>query len=142
MDERFDWTAIARSCLGRYWAQETPAKQKEFVSLFSDFLERTYLDKFETYYNDLDRIDYLGERIVDGYASVKVVVRTKEQINHPVEYRLSKSSKDNAWQIYDVLIEGISLVQNYRDQLSAILSQSSFEGLIKDLKAKLGKDTQ
>jgi phospholipid transport system substrate-binding protein len=134
LDRRFDWPTLARSSLGRHWARRTRAEQTEFVGLFSRFLEETYLDKFEAYYGDLDRIDYLGERIIDDYASVRVQITTKNQVAHPAEYRLQKSGGD--WRIYDVLIEGVSLVKNYRDQFDEILAKSSFEKLLAELRAK------
>jgi phospholipid transport system substrate-binding protein len=137
LDERFDWTGIARSSLGRHWAKRSPEEQKEFVKIFSEFLERTYLDKFEAYYTDLDKIDYQSERIIKTYASVKAVVTTKEKIDHPVEYRMQQAAPAQAWRIYDVVIEGVSLVNNYRAQFDEIIAKSSYEKLIADLQQKL-----
>jgi phospholipid transport system substrate-binding protein len=82
----------------------------------------------------LDKIDYLGEKIIDDYASVKVLITTKNQVAHPVEYRLEKTGGD--WRIYDVLIEGVSLVKNYRDQFDEIIAKSSYEKLVAELRAK------
>lgn len=135
LDRRFDWNTSARSCLGRHWAKRTPAEQEEFVRLFSQFLENTYLDKFELYYEDLDRIDYTGEKLLDGFAAVKVTVTTKTKVAHPVEYRMQKAEAD--WKVYDVIIEGASLVKNYRDQFDEIIAKSSFDGLMADIKSKL-----
>jgi phospholipid transport system substrate-binding protein len=83
----------------------------------------------------MDKVEYLGEKIIDEYASVKAQISTKDQIVHPVEYRLQKSGKD--WRIYDVLLEGVSLVKNYRDQFDEILVKSSYEKLVADLRAKV-----
>jgi phospholipid transport system substrate-binding protein len=135
LEERIDWASVARSSLGRHWAKRTRTEQTEFVSLFSRLLEETSIEKFETRYSELDRIDYLGEKIIDDYASVKAQVTTKDQIVHPVEFRLQKSGKD--WRIYDLLVEGVSLVKNYRDQFDEILAKSSYEKLVADLRAKL-----
>jgi phospholipid transport system substrate-binding protein len=140
LDLRFDWTGIARSSLGRHWSKRSPAEQQEFVKLFSEFLQRTYLDKFEVYYTDLDKIEYQGERIIENYASVKAVVTTREKIDHPVEYRLLQSATVQAWRIYDVIIEGVSLVNNYRAQFDEIIAKSSYEKLIADLQQKLGTE--
>ena len=134
LDQRVDWATVARSSLGRHWAKRTRAEQTEFVSLFSRLLEDTCIEKFETHHGELDKIDYLGEKIIDDYASVKVQVTTKDQVVHPVEYRLQKSGKD--WRIYDVLLEGVSLVKNYRDQFDEILAKSPYEKLLADLHAK------
>ena len=129
-----DWATVARSSLGHHWAKRTRAEQAEFVAIFSRFLEETFIDKFETDYGELDKVDYLGEKIIDDYASVKVQITTKDQIAHPVEYRLQKSGR--SWRVYDVLIEGVSLVKNYRDQFDEILAKSSYEKLVADLRAK------
>jgi phospholipid transport system substrate-binding protein len=135
IDERVDWATVARSSLGRHWARRTRAEQAEFVTLFSRFLAETSIDKFQTNYVELAKIEYLGEKIIDDYASVKARVTLKDQIDHPVEFRLQKSGKD--WRIYDVLIEGVSLVKNYRDQFDEILAKSSYEKLVADLRAKI-----
>ena len=130
-----DWATVARSSLGRHWAKRTQAEKAEFTALFSRFLVETAIDKFQTNYVELEKIQYLGEKIIDDYASVKVQVTTKDQIDHPIEYRLQKSGED--WRIYDVLIEGVGLVKNYRDQFDEILTKSSYEKLAADLRAKI-----
>ena len=66
--------------------------------------------------------------------SVKLTITTKAKVDHPVEHRLQKSGSD--WMVYDVVIEGVSLVKNYRDQFDAIIGKSGYEGLIKEIKAK------
>jgi phospholipid transport system substrate-binding protein len=133
-DQLVDWPTIARSSLGHHWAKRTRADQAEFVAVFSRFLEETFIDKIETDSGELDKIDYTGEKILDDYASVKVQITTKDQIAHPVEYRLQKSG--TCWRIYDVLTEGVSLVKNYRDQFDEILAKSSYEKLVADLRAR------
>ena len=135
LDQRVDWSMVARSSLGRHWAKRTPAEKTEFVSLFSRLLDEIFIDKFETNQGELDKVEYLGEKLIDEYASVKAQVTTKDQIVHPIEYRVQKSGKD--WRIYDVLLEGVSLVKNYRDQFDEILAKSSYEKLVADLRAKI-----
>ncbi|MEI6562399.1 MAG: ABC transporter substrate-binding protein [Verrucomicrobiota bacterium] len=134
MEKRFAWEESARACLGRHWLKRTPAEKAEFVKLFSEFLKDTYSDKVATYYGDLDKVDYQGEKIQDDYASVKLVLKTKAKLEHPLEYRMEKTS--DAWKVFDVIIEGVSMVKNYRDQFDAIIAKSSYEGLIKEIKAK------
>lgn len=134
MEKRFAWEQSARACLGRHWAKRTPAERTEFVKLFSEFLKDNYSDKIATYYNDLDKVDYQGEKLVDNYASVKLVLTTKAKVEHPVEYRMEKAGDE--WMVYDVVIEGVSLVKNYRDQFDAIIAKSSYEGLLKEIKSK------
>ena len=135
LDQRVDWATVARSSLGRHWAKRTRAEQTEFVSLFSRLLEETFVDKLETHQGELDKVEYLGEKVIDDYASVKAQITTKDQIVHPIEYRLQQSGKD--WRVYDVLIEGVSLAKNYRDQFEEILAKSSYEKLAADLRAKI-----
>ena len=135
MEKRFAWEQSARACLGRHWTGRTPAEKAEFIKIFSEFLKDTYSDKIATYYNNLDKIDYQGEKIIDDYASVKLLLTTKAKVDHPVEYRMQKSASGD-WMVYDVVIEGISLIKNYRDQFDAILAKSSYEGLIKEIKTK------
>lgn len=136
VDRRFDWPRIARGCLGRHWTKRSREEQKEFIEVFSRFLERSYLDKIEPYYEELDRIDYQRQEIIDNFASVKTVITTKQQISHPVEYRLEKSAQGE-WRIYDAVIEGVSLVKNYRVQFDEIITRSSYSALMKDLKRRL-----
>jgi phospholipid transport system substrate-binding protein len=136
LDARFDWFAVARGCLGRHWAERSAPEQEEFVGVFGEFLKQTYVDKFETYYVDLKKVDYPGQRIIENFASVKVALTTKEEIKHPVEYRLERFGRADDWRIYDVLIEGVSLAKNYRDQFDDIIAKSSYEKLLQDLKIK------
>jgi len=136
MEGRFAWNDCARACLGKYWSKRTPAEQKEFITLFSSFLKATYADKIATYYDNLAKIDYQGEKVVDGFASVKTLIKSKANYEHPVEYRLEKSGDGASWKVYDVVIEGVSLIKNYRDQFDGIIARSSYEGLIKELKTR------
>lgn len=133
IDERFDWEEMARRSLATHWAKRTTDEKKEFVFLFADLLERTYMRKVE---------DYSGEKVLyeretkDGdYATVKVKIVTKKNKDIPVDYRLKKGG--NNWLIYDVSIEGVSLVNNYRSQFNSIIMQSSYENLINRLKEKV-----
>ncbi|HUL37112.1 MAG TPA: ABC transporter substrate-binding protein [Thermodesulfobacteriota bacterium] len=133
VDERFDWEEMARRSLATHWAKRTAEERKEFVPLFADLLERTYMKKVE---------DYSGEKVLyeketkDGdYATVRIKIVTKKNKDIPVEYRLKKEGND--WLIYDVSIEGVSLVNNYRTQFNSIITQSSYENLIKRLKEKV-----
>ncbi len=140
LDQRVDWPTVARSSLGRHWAKRTRAEQMEFVSLFSRLLEDTCLEKFETHHDELAKIEYLGEKTIDQYASVKTQVTTKDQVVHPVEYRLQKSGSD--WRVYDVLLEGVSLIKNYRDQFDEVLSRASYDKLVADLRAKVPQNSR
>jgi phospholipid transport system substrate-binding protein len=132
-DERFDWEEMARRSLGRYWVQRTAEEKKEFVSLFSELVERTYMSQVENYSGE--SVQY-GKETIDGdYAVVAVDVITQKNQDISVDYRLQKEG--NEWLIYDVSIEGVSLVNNYRTQFNSIIQQSSYENLVKKMKAKV-----
>ena len=133
VDERFDWDEMARRSLATHWAKRTAEERKEFVRLFADLLERTYMKKVEDYSGE--KVLY-GEETKDGdHARVKIRIVTKKNKDIPVEYRLKKEGND--WLIYDVSIEGVSLVNNYRTQFNSIILQSSYENLVKRLKDKV-----
>jgi len=132
VDERFDWGEMARRSLATHWAKRTAEERKEFVSLFADLLERTYRKKAEDYSGE--KVLYEGENKEGDYATVKVKIVTQKNKDIPVEYRLKK--KGNGWLIYDVSIEGVSLINNYRTQFNSIIQQSSYDNLVKKLREK------
>jgi phospholipid transport system substrate-binding protein len=133
VDERFNWEEMARRSLATQWTKRTDAEKKEFTRLFSDLLERTYMKKVEDYSGE--KVLYEGETQDGDYATVKVKIVTQKNKDIPVEYRLKKEG--NNWLIYDISIEGVSLVNNYRTQFNSILLQSSYENLVKKLKEKV-----
>ena len=132
VDERFDWEEMARRSLARHWDQRTGEEKKEFVRLFADLLERTYMGKVEDYSGE--KVRYEGETTEGDYAVVKIKIVTKKNKDILVDYRLKKRGND--WFVYDVSIEGVSLVNNYRTQFSSIILQSSYENLVKKLRDK------
>ena len=93
--ERFDWEEMARRSLGKHWDQRTAKEKKEFVRLYSDLLERTYMDKVEGYSSE--KVLYEGESVDGGYATVKVKIATKKNADIHVQYRLKKEG--NKWLI-------------------------------------------
>lgn len=131
--ERFDWEEMARRALAIHWVQRTDEEKKEFVPLFRELLESTYMDRID---------DYSGEKVIyekettDGdYGVVRVRVVTSADDDIPVEYRVKK--KENGWFIYDISVEGVSLINNYRTQFNSIILKSSYQKLVKRLKAKI-----
>jgi len=132
VDERFDWEEMSRRSLARHWAARTPEEKKEFMGLFRDVLERTYLNKVDDYSGEA--VTYEGDTIDGNYASVKVKIVTSKGKEIPVEYRVMK--KQTQWLVYDMTIEGVSFVNNYRSQFNSILSKSSYSELVKRLKDK------
>jgi phospholipid transport system substrate-binding protein len=136
-DEIFDFSEIARRALARHWQPLTDKQRVEFVSLFSDLLERSYISKIELYGGE--KIQYIGERLDGETANVATRIVTKNRTEVPIDYRLLK--KGDRWLVYDVNIEGVSLVSNYRTQFNKIIQTGSFEDLIQKLRAKQGELT-
>jgi phospholipid transport system substrate-binding protein len=134
INERFDFEEMAQRSLALHWKKRTPEEKKEFVSLYTDLLEKSYIKKIENYTDE--KILYLDEIIDDEYAVVKTkIIIPKKNLEVPIEYRLL-AKKGGKWGVYDVVIEGVSLVNNYRNQFNKIIRQSSYEDLIKRMKNK------
>jgi len=131
-DEIFDFGEIARRALGRYWQPLTEPQRTEFVGLFADLLERSYISKIELYGGE--KIVYNGERVEGDLATVSTKIITKNGTEVPVDYRLFK--KGDRWMIYDVNIEGISLVSNYRTQFNKIIQTNGYNALVERMKVK------
>ena len=131
-DEIFDFGEIARRALGRYWQPLTEPQRTEFVGLFADLLERSYISKIELYGGE--KIIYGGDRVEGDLATVSTKIITKNGTEVPVDYRLFK--KGDRWMIYDVNIEGISLVSNYRTQFNKIIQTSGYNALVERMKVK------
>ncbi len=129
----FDFNETAKRSLGRHWLARTPAEQTEFVQLFSDLLERSYLSKIELYGGE--KIQYLSDAVENGdQAKVLTKIVAKQGSEIPIEYRMHK--KGERWLVYDVIIESVSLVANYRTQFNKIIQTSSFQELVKKMKSK------
>jgi phospholipid transport system substrate-binding protein len=131
-DEIFDFGETAKRSLARHWQGRTPAEQQEFVQLFADLLERSYISKVELFNGE--RITYTGETIDGDLAMVRTRIITKQGTEIPVDYRLHK--KNEKWLVYDVVIEGVSLIANYRTQFNKIIQTSSYQELVKKMKTK------
>jgi phospholipid transport system substrate-binding protein len=131
-EEIFDFSETAKRSLGRHWQARTPAEREEFVRLFADLLERAYLSKIELYNGE--NIVYLGDSVEGDVATVRTKILTKQGVEVPVDYRMLR--KDDRWLVYDVIIEGVSLVANYRTQFNKIIQTSSYQDLVKKMKAK------
>jgi phospholipid transport system substrate-binding protein len=131
-DDIFDFPETARRSLGRHWAARTEAERDEFVKLFGDLLERSYISKIELYGGE--KIQYLSDKIEGDQASVLSKLVTKTGTDVPIEYRMLK--KADRWFVYDVIIEGVSLVSNYRTQFNKIIQTSSYAELVKKMKSR------
>jgi phospholipid transport system substrate-binding protein len=131
----FNWEEFSRRALARNWAKRTDDEKKAFISLFSQLVERTYMAKANQYSGG--KVEFLDEKIDGDYGNVSTKYITSAGVQIPVDYRVMK--KDGAWCVYDVYIEGVSLVNNYRSQFTDILLKSSFDDLMKRLKEKVEK---
>ena len=130
----FDFREMAKRALGRNWNKFTPEQRKEFVHLFSELLGNTYTTKMQGKYED-EKVVYLTQNIASGS---KARVKTKivsRNMDIPVNYNMIK--RNGSWKVYDVNIEGVSLIKNYRSQFNQILSKDSPTYLIDRLKGKI-----
>ena len=123
---------MARRSLGSEWRRRNLEEQKEFVKLFTDLLKRSYLEQIESYSGE--KIQYLKELEGDNYAEVATKIIDNKGQEYSVNYRLHKVNED--WKVYDVVIEDISLVNNYRSQFNRVLAKSSYEELVNTMKGK------
>ncbi len=131
-DEIFDWEELSKRSLGTHWRERTPAEREEFVRLFADLMERSYLAKIDMY--DGEKIGYAGDTIEGDQAIVRTKIVNKHGSEMAVNYKMVH--RDERWKVYDVEIEGVSLVANYRTQLNSLLRRSTYPELVRALRAK------
>lgn len=134
VENRFDYQEMSRRALGAPWSTLEDKDKQEFVALFKTLLANSYADKVETYSGE--GVQYLNERTEKDYAEVRTKMLTgKTEI--PLDYRLINKGVD--WRVYDVVVDGVSLVSNYRGQFSKILRSSTFPDLLEQLRKKSDK---
>jgi phospholipid transport system substrate-binding protein len=134
-DQMFDYVVLSRLTLGRGWKEFNKEQQKEFVSLYRSILEKAYMDKILSYTDEkvlFDKEMMLSENKAE--VQTKIITKSTEI---PINYRVYL--KDGQWRVYDVIIEGISLIQNYRTQFREILANNPPEEVLKILREKIGK---
>lgn len=129
----FDFTETTRRSLGPHWHARTPQEREEVTRLYADLLERSYIGKIEMYSGE--KIQFLGDTIDGDQATVRTRLVTKQGMDIPVDYRMHRVAGDR-WLTYDVSIEGVSLVANYRAQFNKIIQTSGYASLVKKLAAK------
>ena len=127
----FDFTETAKRALGRHWQGLSEQDRQEFTALFTDLIERAYISKIERYSGE--KIAYTGEAVDSGLATVRTRFVTKQGTEVPIDYRMQQ--KGDRWLVYDVSIEGVSLINNYRTQFDKIIQTSSYAELVRKLKA-------
>lgn len=133
INERFSFAKMSQLSLARHWRARSDEEKKAFIELFGQLLEDTYISKIESYTNE--KIVYVKEFVKKKKAQVNTKIIT-DTIEIPIDYRLYQA-KENGWMVYDIVIEGVSLVGNYRSQFNEILQKNTYEKLVEDLKKKI-----
>jgi phospholipid transport system substrate-binding protein len=130
---RFDFTEMAKRSLGVHWRDRTSQEQKEFVSLFGALVEQSYYKKLDSYADE--KVDYANEEADAKFAVVSTkIVNEKERLDIPIAYKLIR--RDGEWKIYDVVVEDVSMVSNYRSQFNSIIQTSSYAELVRKMQFK------
>jgi len=131
-EDVFDFEEMSRRALGPHWNARSPQERRDFTTLFADLLERSYLNRIES--GRGSDVQYVGESVSGDQATVRTRIITAQRTEVPVDYRMHR--KDNRWQIFDVSIEGISLINNYRSQFNSVIQSSSYAALVERLRSK------
>lgn len=130
--ERFDFTEMAQRSLGSRWRKLTRAEQQEFVDVFTKLLKNNYLDQIKAYQDQ--EVLFTGERRDGDFAVVETRIVPQQGEPIKVDYRLQVSGGE--WKVYDVVIENVSLINNYRSQFNRVLARNSFSDLIRRMREK------
>lgn len=128
----FDFPEMAKRSLGSHWRKRTPEQQAEFTRLFTSLLEQTYAKNIASY--EGQRVAYTGEKIDGRYAQVDTRIVDKTGREFQINYRMLKHGE--RWLIYDVVIENISLVNNYRAQFNRVITRNSYDQLVDKMRGK------
>jgi phospholipid transport system substrate-binding protein len=133
----FDFSEAGRRALGRHWQPLSENDRQEFAQLFADVLERAYVGRIEQYSGE--RIAFVGETVDQGsdLATVRTRFTARNGTEIPVDYRMLR--RDGRWIAYDVAVEGLSMVANYRSQFNRIIESSSYQDLVKRLRERSGE---
>ena len=134
IDERFNYRQMVMRSLAKNWDVRSDQERREFIALFKSLLENSYANKLEAYRDE--KINYLDEIIKGEYALIKTeVVRRSSTIG--VDYKLIE--ENGHWQVYDFVIEGVSMIRNYRSQFTKIIRKDSYEVLVQKLTDKINE---
>jgi len=136
VNKRFDWPNMSRRALGHHWLNLSDKNKEEFTELFSRLLEDKYLEKLKQY-SDKTEIEYKNEKIDKDYASIDTIAKVENKEKVYITYRLHR--EQDKWLVHDVVIENVSLVNNYRSQFNSMLARMSFEKLLDKIRAKVAK---
>ncbi len=132
LGKRFNYHQMSMRSLAKEWKERTPQEKKEFHVLFKRLLENSYASKIESYSDE--KISYVDEVIKGNYALVKTEIVRKDSTIE-VDYKLIKN--DGQWMVYDFVIEGVSMIRNYRSQFTKIIRKESYKVLVQRLSAKI-----
>jgi phospholipid transport system substrate-binding protein len=127
----FDFGEMAKRSLGQHWAARTPAERTQFVALFTDLMQKSYISKVDQHGGA--KMVFRGETVDGDLASVRTTIPLSNGSEMPLEYRMHTA--DARWQVYDLSIDGISLVSNYRSQFNKVIRTDSYETLVTRLKS-------
>ena len=127
----FDFGEMAKRSLGPHWTARTPAERGQFVALFTDLMQRSYVSKVDQHGSA--KMSYLGETVAGDHAAVRTTIPLSNGSEMPLEYRMHLS--DARWQVYDLNLDGISLVSNYRAQFNKVIRLDSYDALVTKLKS-------
>lgn len=129
---KFDLAEMAKRSLGSHWQKRSAEEQSEFVKLFTEIIENAYMENLAAYNGE--KVTIAGEKQDREFAEVQSKIATKDGKEYAVDYKLHQVNGD--WKIYDVVVENVSLVNNYRSQFNRVIAQSSFEELVRRMKNK------
>lgn len=132
-DGIFDFGDMAKRALGQHWTPRTPVERGEFVRLFTDLIQRAYVSKVDQH-AAATKMTFRGETVDDDYAVVQTTIPLSNGSKMPLDYRMHQTRE--RWQVYDLSIDGISLVANYRAQFNKVIRTSSYGGLVTKLKSQ------
>ena len=132
VSQRFDFRAMSQRTLATNWKKTSNEEKKQFIELFSQLIESSYVGKIEAYTNE--KVEFPGEKVKGKKAVVETLIITSSA-DIPVNYRLYQ--KGDQWLVYDVIIEGVSLISNYRSSYQEIMKDEGFDGLLNKMQAKI-----
>jgi len=130
-DGFFDWRELSKRAVAEKWSKYTPKQQDDFVVSFSELLQKTYILKLEKYNNE--KVNYVKEQVEGNQAFINTQVLMKDK-TIPINYIMIKRDQ---WMVYDVVVEGVSLVKNYRSQFAKVLSKETPDALLQRIKDKI-----
>ena len=133
INARFDFRAMSQRTLATNWKKASKEQKQEFVMLFSQLIENTYIGRVEAYTDE--KVDYPGEKVKGKKAVVETLILTASA-DIPINYKVYQK-KNGEWWVYDVIIEGISLISNYRSSYQNIVSKEGLDGLLAKMRSKI-----